>query len=89
MQITHPHPRVSDSVGLGWDSSIGISKEFPGIIDAIGQGIIDAIGYFENHWSKTIIKLNLHICIELLKYSEYFYFLLLFILTSLQRWRGF
>ena len=52
-------------------------------------GIIDAIGYFENPWSKTIIKLNLHICIELLKYSRYFYFLLLVILTSLQRWRGF
>lgn len=81
MQITHPHPRVSDSVGLGWDSSIGISKEFP--------GIIDAVGYFENHWSKTIIKLNLHICIKLLKYSRYFHFLLLFILTSLQRWREF
>ena len=63
--------------------------EFPGIIDAIGQGIIDAIGYFENPWSKTIIKLNLHICIELLKYSRFFYFLLLVILTSLQRWRGF
>lgn len=33
-----PHPRVPDSVGLGWDLKLCIPNEFLDDIDAVGQG---------------------------------------------------
>lgn len=45
-QKSDPHPtpitnvRVSDSVGLGWGSIIGISNKFPVDADHSGPGII-------------------------------------------------
>lgn len=51
MQITHPHPRVSDSLGLGWDSSVGVLKSSQVSLMLLAKGL-----YLENHWSKIIIE---------------------------------
>lgn len=41
-----PNSRVSDSVGLEWNSKIGIFNKSPAEADAVGPGIV----YFENHY---------------------------------------
>lgn len=38
-QATRPHPRVSDSVGLGWGASTCISNKFSSETEASGPGI--------------------------------------------------
>lgn len=62
-----PHLGASDSVGLGWGSRICISIRFPDVADALGQGTV-----FENHWSRIIIKLNLHIYVGFLQHPRCF-----------------